>query len=311
MRISQQLSRCRKARGRRAGIRRLLIVAVAAHPSRRGAGGTMTSHTASGLPIPYAPMASSEMTVTELDRAGLLHAEPTARISRFAVFMPADHLGVLRPIVVGRAAVISPFAIVHGGVALAEYTLIEEHAVIGKPEHGYAVGRIHPGMGAATLLGAGSVIRSGAVVYADVEVDASTVVGHQSVLRTGVRVGAETLLGHHLCVERGTWIGRGVRCSPGSHITSSTHLADGVFLGAGVRTINDKTLTWRDPHREPILVAPRFETAAKVGTGSVILGGVTIGARALVGAGSLVTRDIPPGALAYGHPARIHGRASR
>ncbi|WP_281197482.1 hypothetical protein [Nocardia pseudovaccinii] len=87
-------------------------------------------------------------------------------------------------------------------------------------------------------------------------------------------------------------------------------LSDRVFLGAGVRTINDKTLTWRDPHREPILVAPQFGTGAKVGSGSVILAGVTIGARALVGAASLVTHDIPPGALAYGHPARVHGEAS-
>ncbi|WP_281202010.1 hypothetical protein [Nocardia harenae] len=251
------------------------------------------------------------MTMTELDRVGLLHAEPTARISRFALFVPADHLGVLRPVVVAGGAVICAFATVHGGVALAENALVEEQAVIGKPEHGYAVGRIHPGAGGMTLLGAESVIRSGAIVYADVEVAAATVVGHQSVLRTGVRVGAETVLGHHLCVERGTWIGQRVRCSPGSHITSSTHLADEVFLGAGVRTVNDKTLTWRDPNREPILVPPRFETGAKVGTGSVIMGGVTIGARALVGAGSLVTRDIPPGALAYGHPARVHGKVNR
>lgn len=270
----------------------------------------MTIPTTTGSPTPHTLMAGSEMTVTELDRAGLLHVEPDARISRFAVFVPADHLGTLRPIVVGRGAVISAFAVVHGGVTLAARARVEEHAVIGKPEHGYALGRIHPGAGAATVLGPEAVIRCGAVVYADVEVGAATVVGHVSVLRTGVRVGAETLLGHHLCVERGTWIGRGVRCSPGSHITSSTHLADRVFLGAGVRTINDKTLTWRDPLREPTLVPPRFETGAKVGSGSVILGGVTVGARALVGAGSLVTRDIPPGALAYGHPARVHGQAS-
>lgn len=98
-----------------------------------------------------------------------------------------------------------------------------------------------------------------------------------------------------------------VRCSPGSHITSSTHIADRVFLGAGVRTRNDKTITWRDPHRKPVLVPPRFDTAAKVGSASTVLAGVSIGEHALVGAGSLVTRDIPPGALAYGHPARVHG----
>ena len=66
-------------------------------------------------------------------------------------------------------------------------------------------------------------------------------------------------------------------------------VADHVFLGAGIRTVNDRYLIWRDPEREPALLAPRFERGAKVGTGSVILAGVTIGEDALVGAGSVGT----------------------
>ncbi|HEV8557902.1 MAG TPA: hypothetical protein VGR06_16095 [Actinophytocola sp.] len=249
-----------------------------------------------------------EMTAAELDEAGLLRAEQGAQISPFAVFVPADALGLLRVVTVLSGAVIGPFAVVHGGVSVAEQARIEEHAVVGKPELGYAVGRTYPGAGADTTIAAGAVVRSGAVVYADVHIGVNTVVGHHTLLRTGVRVGAETVLGHHLTVERASRIGREVRCSPGSHITSSTHIADRVFLGAGVRTINDKTLTWRDPARNPVLQPPRFETGAKVGSGSTVLAGVIIGAQALVGAGSLVTRDIPAGALAYGSPARVHGQ---
>jgi len=159
------------------------------------------------------------------------------------------------------------------------------------------------------VIGAGAVVRSGAILYADVQIGVNVLVGHHTLLRAGVQVGAETQLGHHLTVERASRIGRDVRCSPGSHVTSCTLLADRVFLGAGVRTINDKTLTWRDPHRKPTLVAPRFDAGAKVGSGSVVLTGITVGEQALVGAGSLVTRDIPAGALAYGHPARVHGVA--
>ncbi|MFB8281182.1 hypothetical protein [Nocardia colli] len=249
------------------------------------------------------------MTATELDRAGLLRLDGDALISRFAVFMPVDELGVARPVVLGSDAVIGAFAIVHGGTTLAEHARIEEHAIAGKPEFGYAVGRTYCGAGGLTVIGAGAVLRSGALVYAEAQIGIDTVVGHYTLLRTGVRVGARTQLGHHLVIERDTHIGDDVRCSPGSHITSSTVLADRVFLGAGVRTINDKTLTWRDPDREPCLVAPQFGTGARVGSGSVVMAGVRIGEGALVGAGSLVIRDIPPGAMAYGHPARVQGRA--
>jgi acetyltransferase-like isoleucine patch superfamily enzyme len=259
-------------------------------------------------PRPSKP-AGVELTAAELDRAGLLHADPGVVISRFAIFVPADELGEPQPVVIAEGATIGPFAVIHGGTTIAGQARIEEHVVLGKPELGYAVGRNRPGVGGGTMIGAGAVVRSGAVVYADVEIGVNTLVGHHTLLRTAVRVGADTQLGHHLTVERATRIGRDVRCSPGSHITSSCVLADRVFLGAGVRTINDKTLTWRDPHREPSLVAPRFDTGAKVGTGSVVLAGVRIGEHALVGADSLVTRDVPPGALAYGHPARVHGEA--
>ncbi|MGH3874268.1 MAG: hypothetical protein ACRDSR_22665 [Pseudonocardiaceae bacterium] len=155
----------------------------------------------------------------------------------------------------------------------------------------YALGQIYCGAGDATMISSGAVLRCGAIVYA------------------GVCLGENTLVGHHLTIERATRIGHHVRCSPGSHITSSTQIADRVFLGAGIRTINDKTLIWRDPNRTPTLAPPRFDTGVKVGSGSTVLAGVTIGAHALIGAASLVTHDIPAGALAYGHPARVHGQA--
>lgn len=263
---------------------------------------------ATPTPTPFARL-DRELGVGELDHAGLLRADPGVQISRHAVFLPADELGILRPVTVRSGAVIRPFVIVHGGTMIGEQVRVEEHTVLGSPELGYAVGRIYPGAGGGTTIGAGTVIRAGAVVYAAVQVGVNVLIGHHTLLRTGVQVGTETQLGHHLTVERAALIGREVRCSPGSHITSSTVVADRVFLGAGVRTINDKTLTWRDPHRTPTLAPPRFDTGASVGSGSVVLAGVTVGARALVGAGSLVTRDIPAGALAYGQPARVHGEA--
>jgi len=150
------------------------------------------------------------------------------------------------------------------------------------------------------------VLRAGAIVYAGVRIERATVVGHHTLLRSNVSVGADSQLGHNLTIERATSIGDGVRMSPGTHLTAATEVADRAFLGAGVRTINDKQLIWRDVDHETELSPPRFGEGCKIGSGSIVMASITVGAHALIGAGSVVTHDIPPGATAYGVPARIH-----
>jgi acyl-[acyl carrier protein]--UDP-N-acetylglucosamine O-acyltransferase len=108
----------------------------------------------------------AELTAAELDRAGLLHAENNVQISRFAVFVPGDALSTLRPVTIQTDAVIGAFAVVHGGTTLGAQARIEDHAVVGKPELGYALGQIYPGTGDTTTIGAGAVLRCGAIAYA-------------------------------------------------------------------------------------------------------------------------------------------------
>lgn len=246
----------------------------------------------------------NDVTAGEMAAAGLLLTGPGCVISNFALFRPTDHLGEVRPVVLGTGARIGAFAVVHGGTELGEQARVEDRVIVGQPELGYAVREQHLGTGAATVLGPESVVRAGAVLYAGVRLGARSAIGHQTVVRSHVTVGADTLLGHTMTIERATRIGARVRCSPGSHITSDTVIGDDVFLGAGVRTINDNGLDWRVGGGEVPLTPPRFDTGCRVGSGSVVLGGVRVGARALVGAGSVVTRDVAPDTVAFGNPAR-------
>jgi len=251
------------------------------------------------------------VTAADLIKAGLLRLADGCSISPQAVFIPADAQGMTRPVEIGESCTIAPFAVIYGGVVIGGGTRVEEHTVIGKPEQGYAVGHTYPGAGAATPVGPGVVIRAGAVTYAGAEIGTGTVIGHGSVIRSFAVIGEHTQLGHNLTVERQARIGSWVRCSPGTHITSSCVLADRVFLGAGVRTVNDRYLVWGDPGQPPELIPPSFRRGARVGSGATVLSGVTVGENALVGAGSVVTRDVPAGAVAYGVPARIRSDRTR
>lgn len=256
-------------------------------------------------------MVDSTVTATELLRAGLLELGDGCRVHPTAVFMPADMLGTVRPIVLGARVIVGAFAVVHGGTHVGDDAYLGHRVILGEPEYGYAMRQVYQGVGAATTIGSGVVMRAGATIYAGVRVGDGTTIGHNTLLRTNVVVGSGSQLAANLTVERDARVGDGVRCSPGSHLTADTVVADRVFLGAGIRTVNDKQLIWRDPDDEQPLHPPVFEYGCKVGSGAVLLAGITVGAHALVGAGSVVTRDVSPNTIVYGVPAHPHGLVTR
>ena len=97
--------------------------------------------------------------------ADLVRIDPSATVARSTIFEPADITGAERPIHVAAGCRIGPGAVIYGGTTLGEGVVIEEHTVVGKPEFGYAMGGVFPGAATRCIVGEGTVIRSGAVVY--------------------------------------------------------------------------------------------------------------------------------------------------
>jgi len=130
----------------------------------------------------------------------------------------------------------------------------------------------------------------------------------------GCRIGDGTRIGTFVEVQRGAVIG--ARCKIQSHtfVCDGVTIEDEVFVGHGVMFINDRfprataadgsLQTEDDWQLEPTVV----ERGATLGSGAVILGGIRIGAGALVGAGAVVTKDVEPGAVVAGVPARATAR---
>ena len=127
----------------------------------------------------------------------------------------------------------------------------------------------------------------------------------------GCEVGAQTRIGAFVEIQRGASIGQRCKISSHSFICEGVTLEDEVFIGHGVVFINDRYPRATNPdgsakgdgdwRMEKTIVGRR----ASVGSGAIIMCGVTIGADAIVGAGALVTRDVAPRALVAGHPARL------
>jgi acetyltransferase-like isoleucine patch superfamily enzyme len=127
----------------------------------------------------------------------------------------------------------------------------------------------------------------------------------------GCEIGDETKIGTFVEIQKGVKIGRRVKISSHTFICEGVEIEDNVFIGHGVMFINDKhphaTTEAGEMQTEAdwICVHTLIKQGASIGSNATILCGVTIGEKAIVGAGSVVTHDIPPGVVVAGNPARL------
>ena len=129
----------------------------------------------------------------------------------------------------------------------------------------------------------------------------------------GCRIGDETRIGAFVEIQKNAVVGSRCKISSHSFVCEGVTIEDEVFVGHGVMFINDRlpraTSGGRPQTAQDWQVVPtHVGRGASIGSGAVVMCGITIGAAAMVGAGAVVTRDVPPGATVAGVPARVRRR---
>ena len=188
---------------------------------------------------------------------------------------------------------IASTAIIHPNVRLGRNVVVEDFCVIGAPFAGYK--------GEETVIGDNAVIRSHTVIYAGNLIGAKFQTGNKANIRELNEIGDSVSIGTMSIVEHHVMIEDSVRLHSQVFVPEYCVLRRGCWIGPGTVLTNARLPL--HPETKARLKGAIIEENAKVGAHCTLLPGVRIGAGTLIGAGSVVTHDIPAGMVAFGQPA--------
>lgn len=137
-------------------------------------------------------------------------------------------------------------------------------------------------------------------------IGAGTTIWQFSIVLAGAVVGRDCNINAHVFIENDVILGDRVTVKCGVQLWDGVRVGNDVFIGPNVTFTND--LLPRSKQRPPAFVSTVLENGCSIGANSTLVAGITIGESAMIGAGSLCTRSVPPFELWYGNPARPIGK---
>ena len=186
---------------------------------------------------------------------------------------------------------------IHPNVELGRNAVIEEYVIIGTPPRGKKPGELK------TIIGDNAIIRSHTVIYAGNKIGNNFQTGHHVLVREENEIGNNVSIGSSSVVEHHVKIGSDVRIHTNAFVPETSILEEGCWLGPHVVITN--ALYPLSPNVKTELHGAIVKKNAKVGANATLLPGVTIGENSLVGAGAVVTKDVPANQVVAGNPAKV------
>ncbi|MBS4209943.1 acyltransferase [Bacillus sp. FJAT-50079] len=205
-------------------------------------------------------------------------------------------------VIIGDQVTIGHHVVIKKDTTIGRNTQIGELTVLGKSPSSNKKMRRKTERDLEPLIIADNVIVGcNSVIYREVKLNTGVFIGDLASIREKVTIGEDSIIGRNAMVETNTKVGKRVTIQTGCYITADMIIEDEVFFGPCCSTSNDKYMGEGNfKHQGPII-----RKGAKIGNNATLLPAVTIGENAIVGAGSVITKDVPANKTIVGNPGRI------
>lgn len=205
---------------------------------------------------------------------------------------------------IGRGCRVGNHVVLHADTVIGDTVRIDDHAALGKKPMKAANSATTREQELPPLtVGELCIVGTGVVLYRGAAIDAKVLMADLCTVRENVTVGRGTIVGRGVTVENFCTVGRYCKLESECYITAYSTLEDRVFIAPGVVTSNDN-FVGRTAERFKHFKGVTVRKGGRIGAGTVLLPGVTVGEDALVAAGSVVSRDVPARKIVLGAPAK-------
>lgn len=231
------------------------------------------------------------------------HVDPTATLGAGCQFGHGAVVGA--GAVVGDRVQLGHGVIVHPGTRIGAGVRIDDHAVLGKRPRSAAISilRVPEALPPLTV-GDECFIGAQAVLYAGAALGPRVFVADLASIREGVTIETGVIVGRNVTIENNCRVGEFTKLESNACLVAGTIIEERCFIAPMVCTTNDNFLG-RTEERFKHMRGPRIRRGARIGANAVLFPGVEIGPEAVVGAGAVVTADVPAEQTVVGVPARI------